>query len=154
MAQLKETTATSAGGIVTRYEGSTAQLVIGRRVREHEGEARAGARSWTLPKGTPDLDETVEETALREVREETGLKVRIAGPLGSIEYTFVQRGARVHKTVHYFMMEPTGGGFEDHDHEFEEVRWVSFDEAAAMLTFDTERAIVAQAAARLAVTAT
>jgi 8-oxo-dGTP pyrophosphatase MutT (NUDIX family) len=144
VARLKEKTATSAGGIVIQHAESGPQLVLGRRLREREGE------SWTLPKGTPNSGETTEETALREVREETGLKVRIVGPLGSIEYTFVQRGYRIHKTVHYFMMEPSGGCFEDHDHEFEEVRWVSFDEANTMLTFDTEKALVALAAARLA----
>ena len=144
MARLKEKTATSAGGIVIQHVESGPQLVLGRRLREREGE------SWTLPKGTPNSGETTEETALREVREETGLKVRIVCPVGSIEYTFVQRGYRIHKTVHYFLMEPSGGGFEDHDHEFEEVRWVSFDDAATMLTFETERALVALAAARLA----
>ena len=147
MARLKEKTATSAGGIVIQHVGAVPCLVLGLRRREREGEA------WTLPKGTPNQGETTEETALREVREETGLGVRIVGPLGSIEYTFVQRGARIHKTVHYFLMEPTGGCFEDHDHEFEEVRWVPFDEAATLLTFDTERSLVALAATRLPDTA-
>ena len=82
----------------------------------------------------------------REVVEETGLEVRITGPLGSIEYTFVQSGTRIHKTVHYFMMEPVGGDLARHDHEFDEVRWIDFDEASTMLTFETERALVAQAA--------
>jgi hypothetical protein len=46
-------------------------------------------------------------------------------------------------------MEPTGGGFGDHDHEFEEVRWISFDDAATMLSFETERSLVSLAATRL-----
>ena len=91
-----------------------------------------------------------EETALREVVEETGLDVRITGPLDSIEYTFVQSGTRIHKTVHYFMMEPIGGDLDRHDHEFDQVRWVDFDEATTMLTFETERALVAHAADLLA----
>ncbi|HUP53872.1 MAG TPA: NUDIX domain-containing protein, partial [Methylomirabilota bacterium] len=66
--------------------------------------------------------------------------------LESIEYWFVQRGTRIHKTVHYFLMEPTGGDLERHDHEFDEVRWVRFDEAGSLLTFETERALVARAA--------
>ena len=53
--------------------------------------------------------------------------MRITGPLDSIEYFFVQSGTRIHKTVHYFMMEPTGGDLADHDHEFEQVRWIPFD---------------------------
>jgi len=105
--------------------------------------------TWTLPKGTPDPGETVEQTALREVAEETGLEVRILEPLPSIEYSFVQDGTRIQKTVHYFLMEPIGGDLSRHDAEFERVRWVPFDEAAALLSFATERDLVATAAARL-----
>ena len=103
-----------------------------------------------MPKGTPIAGESREETALREVEEETGLKVRISGPLDSIEYTFVQSGTRIHKTVHYFLMDPIGGDLTRHDHEFDEVRWIRFDAAATMLTFETERALVARTAAQLA----
>ena len=92
--------------------------------------------------GQPEGEETREQTALREVAEETGLEVRIAGPLDSIEYWFVQAGTRIHKTVHYFMMEPVGGDLARHDHEFDEVRWIPFAEAATLLTFQTERALV------------
>ena len=107
------------------------------------------AVTWTLPKGTPDSGETVEETALREVTEETGLEVRIVEPLRAIEYDFVQDGTRIHKTVHYFLMQPTGGDLANHDHEFERVRWVPFDEAGSLLTFATERELVAETEARL-----
>jgi 8-oxo-dGTP pyrophosphatase MutT (NUDIX family) len=143
VARLIAATATSAGGIVIRFEGSVPQLVVGRRKRERDGA------TWTLPKGTPIPGETLEETALREVSEETGLQVRILSPLDSIKYTFVQRGAKIHKTVHYFIMEPTGGSLGDHDHEFEEVRWIAFADAPALLTFETERGLVALAASRL-----
>jgi len=143
VARLSSATATSAGGIVIRYVDSIPQLVLGRRKRERDGQ------TWTLPKGTPEDGETLEETALREVCEETGLTVRILSPLDAIRYTFIQHGTRIHKTVHYFMMEPTGGVLERHDHEFEEVRWVSFGDAAAMLTFETERSLVGLAAGRL-----
>ena len=143
MARLRNATATSAGGIVVRYEAGRPQLVVGSRRRERD------IRTWTLPKGTPDRHETTEETALREVAEETGLEVRITAPLDSIEYWFVLSGTRIHKTVHYFLMEPTGGDLAGHDHEFEEVRWVRFDEADALLTFETERALVARAATTL-----
>lgn len=103
-----------------------------------------------MPKGTPKRDETTEETALREVGEETGLEVKITGALQAIEYRFVQSGTRIHKTVHYFLMEPTGGDLDRHDHEFDQVRWIDFDEAASILTFETERALVAHAANVLA----
>ena len=76
VARLRTSTATSAGGIVVRYESGAPWLVVGSRRRERDG------RTWTLPKGTPIAGESREETALREVEEETGLKVRISGPLG------------------------------------------------------------------------
>jgi len=140
VAGLRTATATSAGGIVVRYESGQPWLVVGSRRRERDG------RTWTLPKGTPDPGESREQTAVREVEEETGLSVRITGPLDSIEYWFVQSGTRIHKTVHYFLMEPVGGDLARHDHEFDEVRWIPFDQAATMLTFETERALVARAA--------
>ena len=144
MARLRTSTATSAGGIVVRYEGGTPQLVVGCRRRDRH------IVTWTLPKGTPNPGETREETATREVREETGLDVRISRPLESIEYWFVQGGTRIHKTVHYFLMDQTGGDLGRHDHEFETVRWVAFDEAQGLLTFETERALVARAAEAVA----
>jgi 8-oxo-dGTP pyrophosphatase MutT (NUDIX family) len=144
VARLTNATATSAGGIVVRYEQGTPQIVIGRRRRERDGV------TWTLPKGTPVPGESTEETALREVAEETGLEVRITAPLDSIEYWFAPQGLRIHKTVHYFLMEPIGGDLADHDHEFDEVRWVSLEEAPALLTFETERALVGRAAAAVA----
>ena len=143
MARLRTSTATSAGGIVVRYEAGRPHLVVGSRRRERDG------RTWTLPKGTPEAGESREETAVREVEEETGLKVRINEPFDSIEYTFVQSGTRIHKTVHYFLMDPIGGDLARHDREFDEVRWIPFDAAASMLTFETERELVARAAARL-----
>jgi 8-oxo-dGTP pyrophosphatase MutT (NUDIX family) len=144
VARLRTTIATSAGGIVVRYESGRPWLVVGSRRRERDG------RTWTLPKGTPKAGESREETAIREVEEETGLEVRITGPLDSIEYGFVQSGTRINKTIHYFMMEPTGGDLARHDHEFDEVRWIPFDTAASTLTFETERALVARAADVLA----
>ena len=104
--------------------------------------------TWTLPKGTPEprRDARADGDPRGRARR-PGLEVRITGPLDSIEYWFVQRGTRIHKTVHYFLMEPTGGDLDRHDHEFEEVRWISFAEAQHLLTFETERALVARAAA-------
>ena len=140
MARLKQAVATSAGGIVVRHVDGSAELVVGKRKRERDGV------TWTLPKGTPNQGETTEETALREVREESGLEVRIIRPFDSIEYTFQQGRTRIHKTVHYFLMVPTGGDLVRHDHEFDEVRWIPFAEAGALLSFETERALVARAA--------
>jgi 8-oxo-dGTP pyrophosphatase MutT (NUDIX family) len=104
---------------------------------------------WALPKGTPDSGETPEETAVRETREETGLDVEIEAPLSSIRYFFVRGTTRFHKTVHFFLMRATGGSTDDHDHEFDEVRWLGIEEALALMTHATERSVVEEAAALL-----
>ena len=143
VARLRNATATSAGGIVIREINGAPHLVVGHRKRERDDG------TWTLPKGTPNPGETTEETALREVREETGLEVAILEPLDSIEYWFVQGDRRVHKTVHYFLMAETGGSLDRHDHEFDEVRWIPLSSASSTLTFPTERALVGRAAERI-----
>jgi 8-oxo-dGTP pyrophosphatase MutT (NUDIX family) len=140
VARLRASTATSAGGIVVQFDDGIPSLVVGARRRDRN------ILTWTLPKGTPNPGETREQTAIREVAEETGLEVRITDVLDSIEYWFIQRGTRIHKTVHYYLMEPIGGDLAGHDHEFDQVRWVRFDEAPDILTFETERALVARAA--------
>ena len=131
--------ATSAGGVVLR---------AGQR-RQGAGAGSTapgqGQRHLVAAQGDPDGDETIEQTALREVEEETGLQVRILMPVGPIEYWFVQKGTRIHKTVHYYLMEPVGGDLSLHDHEFDEVRWVSVADAETLMSFPTERDVVARA---------
>lgn len=131
----------AAGGVVIRRAGDGPQVVLAGR----DG-------MWVLPKGTPDGDESIAATAVREVREETGLDVRILAPLGTIEYWFALPGQRVHKVVHFFLMEAVGGDTSRHDHEHQDVRWVRVDDARRMLSFDTyremlERAVAAEPAA-------
>jgi 8-oxo-dGTP pyrophosphatase MutT (NUDIX family) len=90
---------------------------------------------WALPKGTPEPEETLEETAVREVREETGLETAVLEALGTVRYYFLNRdGERVDKTVHHFLLEPTGGSFEQHDREFDHVGWYDVHEAQRRLT--------------------
>lgn len=144
VARLRTATATSAGGIVVRFRSGRPELVVGMRRRDR------AVVTWTLPKGTPNAGETREQTAVREVAEETGLEVRITQPFDAIQYTFVQHGTRIHKTVHYFLMEPTGGDLARHDHEFQDVRWIAFDDAPGLLTFETERHLVERAARAVA----
>jgi 8-oxo-dGTP pyrophosphatase MutT (NUDIX family) len=124
--------------VIRDHAGQT-EICLGMRRRERSG------MTWVLPKGTPSEGETAEETALREVAEETGLTVRITSRIGAIEYFFTQDGVRIHKTVHFYLMEPTGGSLDQHDHEFEDVRWIPLEEARTLLTFPTERQIVEQA---------
>lgn len=130
--------AIAAGGVVLRQrEGSPEVVLTGRHA---DG-------TWVFPKGTPDKGEEIEETALREVKEETGLTVRILRDIGTTEYWFAAPGERVHKTVHFFLMEPTGGDTAAHDQEYDEVRWVPADEARRLLSFETYREILDRALA-------
>ena len=135
---LRTARATSAGGVVHRSsDGHIEVAIVHRRLPV----------LWALPKGTPDSGETIEETALRETREETGLEVEIEAPISSIRYFFVRGSTRFHKTVHFFLMRVVGGAVEHHDHEFDEVRWVPVSEALALLTHATERSVVEHAVA-------
>jgi len=127
----------SAGGIVYRRQGEDLQVVIC-WIKERN--------TWGLPKGTPNPGESVEECARREVREETGLEVKIVGKVGSIRYWFVAGGIRYHKTVHHFLMEPVGGSLDQHDPEFDVVKWATIEEAQRTLTYKNEVEMVARAA--------
>jgi 8-oxo-dGTP pyrophosphatase MutT (NUDIX family) len=112
---------------------------------------RRHPRLWALPKGTPNAGETLEETALRETREETGLQVEIEAPLGAIQYFFVRGRTRFQKTVHFFLMRPVGGALDDHDHEFDDVDWFQLEEALELMTHVTERGVVEEAVALLGI---
>ena len=102
---------------------------------------------WGLPKGTPNQGETREETALREVNEETGLEITIEQYIGGIEYWFnlPNDGMRCRKKVLYYLMNPIGGDTSLHDHEFDCVRWLSAEDAVRMLTYQNEVGIVEDA---------
>jgi 8-oxo-dGTP pyrophosphatase MutT (NUDIX family) len=137
---LRTARATSAGGVVHRsVDGVIQVLLVHRRTPV----------LWALPKGTPDAGETLEETAIRETREETGIDVDIEAALGSIRYFFVRGTTRFHKTVHFFLMRPIGGAIELHDEEFDEVRWAPVEEALALMNHATERSVVERAVANL-----
>jgi 8-oxo-dGTP pyrophosphatase MutT (NUDIX family) len=110
----------SAGGVVYRRgEGGIEVLIC----------KDAGYHHWVLPKGLVDAGESFEQTALREVEEEVGVITRLVAPLGEERYVYVARGMRVFKTVHYFLLEYVSGSEAKHDHEMEDVRWCSLDDA-------------------------
>ncbi len=106
---------------------------------------RKHAGIWTLPKGTPNSGETIEQVALREVQEETGLQVRLIAYIGSISYSFVRDQIRYYKQVRHFLLEAIGGDTALHDHEYDLVAWFSLPEACRRLTYQNEINILYQA---------
>lgn len=130
--------ATSAGGVVYRRDGGRVEIVLVARPRE---------QLWALPKGTPEPGETIEETAVREVAEETGLDVRVECEIGPISYWYAaaEEHVRVHKVVHHFLMTPVGGDVSRHDHEYDVVEWVEIQEALARMSYRNESSIVERA---------
>jgi len=138
--------AVSAGGVVYRYgdrSGPDALEVL---------LLQTPRRVWGLPKGTPDEGETLDQTARREVREETGLEIDLEEKIGVIEYWFARPEARecLHKFVHFWLMRPTGGSIDDHDDEHVSVRWFPFSTAMRQVTHDNSADILEQAADLLA----
>jgi len=105
-----------------------------------------GDETWSLPKGTVEPGETLEQTAVREVHEETGLRVRLVRPLRDVSYSFYwpPAGVNYHKTVAYFLAEPVGGEVRP-EPGFEEARWVSHDEALRLLRWPNDRDVVSNA---------
>lgn len=133
----------SAGGLVFRETGDLIETLLCARVRPgHQGED--APLTWRLPKGTPERGETVEQTACREVQEETGVHVNVLAPITSIRYFFVGHddGVRYDKTVYFYLMEPMGGSTSDHDAEFDVVEWCSYEEAVDLLEYNNEREVL------------
>lgn len=127
---------TSAGGLVVDLsDGAPRAVLIARRARD-------GGLLWSLPKGHVEPGETNEETALREIEEETGIVGRIVRPIGSIDYWFVFDNRRIHKTVHHFLVRAVGGELTDTDVEVADVAWVSIDELSDRLAYPNERDLV------------
>ena len=106
----------SAGGIVYRKDPAAVYIVVC---------GRKDPRTFNLPKGTPDFGEQIEETALREVTEETGLEVKTIRYIDSIYYWVTNhpdyQGQKLYKQVYYYLMQATGGDFSRHDDEFDTV---------------------------------
>lgn len=100
---------------------------------------------WALPKGTPQSGETVEQVAVREAQEETGLQVRLIAYIGSITYSFMRNQVHYRKQVRHFLLEAIGGDTSLHDHEYDVVEWFPIHEASRHLTYRNEAHILYQA---------
>ena len=108
---------------------------------------------WQLPKGVVDRGEKPDETAVREVREETGVNATIVAPLERIGYWYQRNEngerVRVRKFVHFYLLRYISGNVRQHDNEVLEARWVPLSDAHGMLAFASERAVLAEATGAL-----
>jgi 8-oxo-dGTP pyrophosphatase MutT (NUDIX family) len=129
----------SAGGVLYRRSAAGAEILLASR------RTRSGELVWGLPKGLVERGESPEDTAVREVQEETGFEGKIEDSLGEIGYWYVWEGIRVRKTVHFFLMEAIAGDISRRDREMEDVAWFPLAEAEEAAGFASEQEIVARA---------
>jgi 8-oxo-dGTP pyrophosphatase MutT (NUDIX family) len=128
---------TSYGGVVVRGSDTIIITPVGKTVTG-------------LPKGGARRGETAEETAAREVREETGVEVTVRERLGDVRYWYRRGGKRILKTVHFYLCDYVAGDTADHDHEVDEARWIPLEEAAVTLSFPGEREMIERALSKIA----
>jgi 8-oxo-dGTP pyrophosphatase MutT (NUDIX family) len=137
----------SAGGVVVRVVRGRPMLAAIRPQGKPEGV-------WALPKGNLDPGESPADTAIREVREETGVEARLVEKLGDVRYVYTRRGGvRVFKVVSFFLLRATRGRIGDIDEsmqvEVAKARWLPLDEAPRLLSYGGEREMAAKARDRL-----
>jgi 8-oxo-dGTP pyrophosphatase MutT (NUDIX family) len=125
------TTEVSAGGIVYNTQsGQTLWLLV----------KHSGYHKWVFPKGRVEPGEDLQQTAVREVQEESGVVAKIIDEVPNSEhYIYTFNGEKISKTVHYFLMEYVSGDIGDHDFETEDVQWVSVEDVMQMLGFDAAK---------------
>lgn len=130
----------SAGGVVIRESSGTLEVAV---IRPH------GRNLWALPKGHVDPGELPEQTATREVYEETGLVASVVAPLGDIRYVYQFRGQRIFKRVHFFLFRYQSGVLGELPPgprvEVDEVRWVPLAQLVTTLGYKGEKAVATRA---------
>jgi len=136
----------SAGGVLVRRMGGRWYLAAIRPAGKPEGV-------WALPKGLVAPGERPQDTALREVAEETGVQGRIVAKLGDSRYVYTFDGERVFKVVSFYLLRYSGGKLgtlpAEHAHEVAEVRWLPLEEAPRLLAYRGEREMARRALAAL-----
>jgi 8-oxo-dGTP pyrophosphatase MutT (NUDIX family) len=138
----------SAGGVLVKVIRGRPMLAAIRPRGKPEG-------LWALPKGKIDPGERPEETAVREVREETGVEGTLVEKLGDVRYTYSRRGGeRVFKVVSFYLLRAGRGRIGQIEEamriEVEDARWLPLDEAPRLLAYGGEREMAAKARDRFA----
>ncbi len=133
----------SAGGVVYRRQDDEVEVILAAR------RTRRGDLAWGLAKGGIEADETPEQAAVREVREETGIEAEIEASLGETRYFYVWEEVRIRKMVHFFLMRATGGDPNDRDDEMEDVKWFPLERALKRAAYRGEREVLGRAAEHL-----
>jgi 8-oxo-dGTP pyrophosphatase MutT (NUDIX family) len=136
----------SAGAVIVRRLRGRWWLAAIRPGGKREG-------TWALPKGNLGDGESPEETALREVTEETGLEGVSHGKLGDVRYVYTRRGNRIFKVVSFYLVRYRSGRIDDvpasFRHEVAEARWLPLEEAPKLLAYSGEREMAKNALAAL-----
>jgi len=136
----------SAGGVVVRTVAGRPHVAAIRPQGKPPG-------TWVLPKGNIDAGEAPAETAVREVREETGLEVRLVEKLGDVKYVYTWDGERIFKIVSFFLLRAGRGRLGEIEEamrvEVAEARWLPLDEAPRLLAYGGEREMAAKAWERM-----
>lgn len=125
----------SAGGIVYRKEKGQTFILVSKH---------SGHKGWVFPKGLigdKHKGEKKEITAIREVKEETGIEAEIEKKLPPVTYWFKFEGETIKKTVYYYIMKATGGNIESHDDEMEEVEWLQKKKVMDRLTYKADKEV-------------
>ena len=133
---LKIEHAVSSGGVVFKKTPKGVRVAL---ISKEKGAV------WCLPKGLQEKGETARHTAVREVREETGLSARVINKIGSIDYWFYWKTRKIHKVVHFFILRYTGGSTANHDHEVERSKWFSMEDAMTRIVYKNELQILRKA---------
>jgi 8-oxo-dGTP pyrophosphatase MutT (NUDIX family) len=133
----------SYGGVVYKKEDKGIKFVLIRRLSRSKFKKKD---VWCLPKGKPKEGETEQETALREVKEETGLLCRIEQKIDTIKYYFFTANKqKCLKQVTFFLMEQTSADTGGHDREVEEVKYFQFQCAIGLMSYPSEVEILKKA---------